>query len=430
MCPCPLEQFPVAPQRRKWWKRLSYILWGSKSSSVTAQKQILTQANASEKLLVILANLSSVTRYHLQCEPIGYSLNFRRFMLPYILAAWNSFGSNLRHLHLSVSLEVIPNTIGTIKLDNLEELLIDIFVAYQTTNRTRIIHFSLLEFVNNHCEKITLFAMSALQRFDLHLVLPELAPMPLLKSFAFSDAYYDLEGQNLSGLHKFLQVNSQQLEKLDIEFNLLHGFFYPGSLWSTQLCFQVPLPRLKNLTLKIFKYPDDVVGGILECVHQYANTLTYLDLGIGYFRLGDVKELTQGFANNSNFRMFDFSAFFLSPQLLHLLSHNLAHLEDLTIKFRGVTHDEDDFHVSYPSDSSQVRQQLFSTCESLKLHFQFDREMGIIAFPDNWTLRNLRLTPTSPETGDLDIIIRRAVVRAFPLVVAFDGVSRAEYMNF
>lgn len=170
-------------------ERLSYTLWGSKSSSGTAQKQILTQLNASEKLLAILANLSSVTRYHLQCEPIGYTLYFQWFILPYILAAWSSFGSNLRHLHLSVALEVIPNTIGSIKLDNLEELIIDIFVAYQTTNRMRIIHFSLLEFVSNHCEKLTLFAMSAGQRFDLHLVLPKIAPMPLLKSFAFSDAY-------------------------------------------------------------------------------------------------------------------------------------------------------------------------------------------------------------------------------------------------
>jgi hypothetical protein len=355
MCPCPLEPLPVAPRRRKWWERLSYTLRGTKSSSRTAQKQILTQLNASETLLAILANLSSVTRYHLQCDPIGYSTTFRRSALPYILAAWSSFGSNLRHLHLSVSLEVIPNTIGTVKLDNLEELIIDIFVAYQTTDHTRIIHFPLLEFVNNHCEKLTLFAMGALRRFDLHLVLRELSPMPLLKSFAFSDTYYDLETQNLSGLHKFLQVNSQQLEKLDILFYSFYGVFSPGSLWFTQPCFQVPLPRLKCLTLRIFKYPDDVVGGIVECVHQYTNTLTYLDLGTGYFRLGDLKELTQGFANKSNFRKFAFNALFLSPQLLHLLSHNLAHLEDLNIKFRKVTPYESDFQGSYPSDSSRVR---------------------------------------------------------------------------
>lgn len=354
MCPCPLEQLSVAPRRKKWWERLSHTLWGTKNSSRTAKKQILAQPNASGTLLAILANLSSVTRYYLQCDPIGYSLNFRRFILPYILTAWSSFGSNLRHLHLSVSLEVVPNTIGTVKLDNLEELIIDIFVAYQTTDRTRIIHFSLLEFVNNHCEKLTLFAMSALQRFDLHLFLRELAPMPLLKSFAFSDAYYDLEGQNLSGLHKFLHVNSQQLEKLNIHFYSFYGVFPPGSLWFTQPCFQVPLPRLKILTLRIFKYPDDVVGGIVGCVHQYANTLTYLDLGTGYFRLGDLKELTQGFANKSNFRKFAFNALFLSPQLLQLLSHNLAHLEDLSIKFRKVTHHENDFYVSDPGDYSQV----------------------------------------------------------------------------
>ena len=353
MCPCPLEQLPVAPRRRKWWERLSYTLWGKKISSGTGQEHIFTQPNASETILSILANLSSVTRYHLQCHPIGYSLNFRRFILPYILAAWSSFGSNLRHLHLSVSLEVIPNTIGSVKLDNLEELIIDIFVAYQTTDRTRIIHFSLLEFVNNNCEKLTLFAMKALQRFDLHLFLRELAPMPLLKSLAFSDAYYDLEGQDLSGLYKFLQVNSQQLERLDIQFYSFYGVFPPGSLWFTQPCFRVPFPRLKILTLKIFKYPDDVVGGIVECVHQYANTLTYLDLGTGYFRLGDLKGLTEGFANHSNLRKFAFNALFLSPQLLHLMSHNLAHLEDLSIKFRKVTPNENDFHVS-DSDSSQV----------------------------------------------------------------------------
>ncbi|EDR06818.1 uncharacterized protein LACBIDRAFT_299710 [Laccaria bicolor S238N-H82] len=407
ICPFPSGEFPVAPRRRKWWERLTYTLWGSKSSSGTAQTY------ASERLLAILANLSSVTRYHLLCEPIGYTLNFRQFILPYILAAWSSFGSNLRHLHLSVSLEVIPNTIGTIKLDNLEELIIDIFVAYQTTNRTRIIDFSLLEFINNHCEKLTLFAMSALEPFNLDgLVLRELAPMPLLKSFAFVDTYYDLEVQNLSGLHKFLQINSQQLQKLNIEFNSFRGIFYPSPLWSTQPCFQVPLPRLKNLTIQIYKYFDDVVGGFVECVHQYTNTLTYLDLGIGFFTLGDLKELTQGFVNKSNFRKLAVHALFLSPQLLHLLSHNLAHLEDLSIKFRKVTHHENGFDVFYPSDSSQ-----------------FSEEMGILSFPGTWTLRNLRLTSTSPENGDLDMIIRSAVVSAFPLVVDFNGVSRGEYMD-
>jgi hypothetical protein len=352
MCPCPLEQLLVAPRRRKWWERLSYTLRGTKSSRRTAQKDILTQANASETLLAILANLSSVTRYHLQCDRVLYPLNFQRFVLPYILAAWSSFGSNLRHLHLSVSLKVIPNTIGTVKLDNLEELIIDIFDAYQSTNRTRIVHLSLLEFVNNHCEKLTLFTMGTLQQFDLHLVLQELAPMPLLKSLAFSDTYYDLETQKLSGLHKFLQVNSQQLEKLEIQFHSFQGIFSPGSLWFTQPCFQVPLPRLKFLTLRLPDHPGHAMGGIVECVHQYTNNLTYLDLGTGYFTLGDLKELTQGFANKSNFRKFAINAFFLSPQLLHLLSHNLAHLEDLSITFHDVTHHENEFHAS---DPSQVR---------------------------------------------------------------------------
>jgi hypothetical protein len=73
--------------------------------------------------------------------------------------------------------------------------------------------------------------------------------------------------------------------------------------------------------------------------------------------------------------------------------------------------------------------QLLSTCSLLKLSFQFYREMGIIVFPDTWTLRSLRLTSTSWQTGDLDIMIRRAVVRAFPLVVAFNGVSRREYTD-
>jgi hypothetical protein len=354
MCPCPLEQLLAPPWRRKWWERLSYTLWGTKSSSRTAQKEILTQPNASETLLAILANLSSVTRYHLQCDRILYPLNFRPFVLPYILAAWSSFGSNLRHLHLSVSLEVIPITIDTIKLDNLEELIIDIFNAYKAKNHTRIFHFSLLKFVNNHCEKLTLFAMGALQGFDLHLVLQELAPMPLLKSFAFSNGYFHLESQNLSGLHKFLQVNSQQLEKLDILFYSYSGLS-PGSLWFTQPCFQVPLPRLKFLTLRIPNHLDHAVGGIVECVHQYTNNLTYLDLGTGNFRLGDLKELTQGFANKSNFRKFAINASFLSPQLLHFLSHNLAHLKDLSITFRKVTHHKDEFHISYDSDPSQVR---------------------------------------------------------------------------
>ncbi|KIJ99337.1 hypothetical protein K443DRAFT_8509 [Laccaria amethystina LaAM-08-1] len=253
--------------------------------------------------------------------------------------------------------------------------------------------------------------MGVLQGFDLHLVLQELAPMPLLKSFAFSDAYFHLESQNLSGLHKFLQVNSQQLEKLDILF-YSYGGLSPGSIWFTQPCFQVPLPCLKCLTLRIPNHLDHVVGGIVECVHQYTNNLTYLDLGTGNFRLGDLKELTQGFANKSNFRKFAINALFLSPQLLHLLSHNLAHLKDLSITFRKVTHHEDEFHISYDSDPSQ-----------------FYREMGIIVFPYTWTLRSLRLTSTSWHTGDLDIMIRRAVVRAFPLVVEFNGVSRREYTD-
>ena len=74
--------------------------------------------------------------------------------------------------------------------------------------------------------------------------------------------------------------------------------------------------------------------------------------------------------------------------------------------------------------------QLFSACSLLKLPFQFYREMGIIAFPDTWTLRSLRLTSTSRETGDLDSRIRGAVVRAFPLVVSFNGVSRGEYLEY
>ena len=73
--------------------------------------------------------------------------------------------------------------------------------------------------------------------------------------------------------------------------------------------------------------------------------------------------------------------------------------------------------------------QLLSTCSLLRLPFQFYREMSIISFPDTWPLRSLRLASTSRETGDLDIIIRRAVVRAFPLVVAFNGVSRGEYLD-
>ena len=64
-----------------------------------------------------------------------------------------------------------------------------------------------------------------------------------------------------------------------------------------------------------------------------------------------------------------------------------------------------------------------------KVVFSVHREMGIIVFPDTWTLRSLRLTSTSWQTGDLDIMIRRAVVRAFPLVVEFNGVSRREYTD-
>ena len=217
-----------------------------------------------------------MTRYHLQCDRIFYPLNFRPFVLPYILAAWSSFGSTLRLLHLSVSLEVIPITIHTVKLDNLEELIIDIFNAYKAKNHMRIFHFSLLKFINNHCEKLTLFAMGALQGFDLHLVLQELAPMPLLKSFAFSDGYFRLQSQNLSGLHKFLQGNSQS-SSISWRSNFVHTVaFPPAPFGSHSLVFRYPL---KFLTLRIPNHLDHIVGGIVECVHQYTNNLTYLDLG-------------------------------------------------------------------------------------------------------------------------------------------------------
>jgi len=279
-----------------------------------------------QTVLNIISNLSFVTSLTLDCEQCpGYPTSFKEW-LPFISASWASFGRNLRFLRLKVPLNAVHDTIGSVKLPNLQGLSFDFSLWCRGTAGSQVF----VDFIHDHADTLRFLGIRTPKYLNQFQMLQDVR-IPMLDSFQYQA--HNCNEIDTAGLQPFLSTHSRTLKILDLQ---CHSY-YPDIPRETWLTTRIALPKLQSLVVKIWwcsDYPPQPCA--LDYVAQYSDTLVSLDITSAPCSYNQIHGLTTQFSTQGRLRKLGLTAKTLTPQLLVLLSRKLPFLEDLALKFCGV----------------------------------------------------------------------------------------------
>ena len=315
---------------RKYWMKKTLKRLGMLSRPQTAF------VIKPKTVLNIISSLSFVTSLTLDCGiATDYPTTYKE-SLPFIAAGWASFGQNLRFLHLKVPLYAMHDTIGSVKLPNLQGLSFDFSLWDRATAGSQVV----VDFIRDHVDSLRF--LDIYMYHDLFQMLHDVH-IPMLDSFKF----YQYEQIDTTGLRLFLSTHSRTLKTLDLQFHSYNSDF-PHENW---FIIRVTLPKLQSLAVKFWSSSDYHLQGALDIVVQYRRTLVSLDVTLAPHSYDQIYGLATQFSTQGRLRKLGLTAKTLIPQLLILLSSKLPFLEHLTLEFYGLAAQEGQVRGNYAEEA-------------------------------------------------------------------------------
>jgi len=295
-----------------------------------------------ETVLNIISNLSLVTSLTLDCEQSpGYPTSFKE-SLPFVAAGWASFGQNLRFLRLKVPVDAVHDTIGSVKLPNLQGLSFDFSLWSRAMAGSQVF----VNFIHDHADTLRFLGIYTREYPNLFETLLQDVCIPMLDSFTFYQAPH-YEEINTAGLQPFLLTHSRTLKILDLQFHS----YNPNILRETWITMPVTLPKLQSLVVDFWFFSDDHIKCGLDYVVRYSHTLVSLDVSPAPCSYDQIYRLATQFSIQGRLQKLGLTAETLTPQLLILLSSKLPFLEDLTLKFYGLATQEGQIRDHYAEEA-------------------------------------------------------------------------------
>lgn len=327
---------------------------------VNRKKRAITQPVSpslakAQTLLEIIRTATKVANFKIQCHGRDYFPGFQ-LSTTFLTTGWTAFGSNLRALTLDIPVEAIQLALPpSLFLDNLEELTLDLAVAYRSTETTTQMCTSLLPFINRHSNTLKSFNVTTWDSINLSPLLQGMVLMPHLNKISFRPFFVGMTQTDTSGLGHLLSRHAENIEDLTIHFRkpmstlmrfqqpvfVDHDVFArsPGAfmkypefdIWFAQPFFHVEFRRLRKLDLSMNNAPASYASGMIAYVLRSMRCLTHLVLHDLEFSFDQLTSFVIPLGEEGKIKYLMISALTFTPGLLDVLARGLPTLEELNL---------------------------------------------------------------------------------------------------
>ena len=318
-------------------------------------------------LLERMRHMTELTSLTISCQP------FERFKLATSIATTTllTHGVRLRNLSLTIPLEYYPGILAAAQsVTTLEHLSVELRIAFQTTIFEELFPV-LIEFIQRQSNSLQSLSVDTPHPIvDPFQFFRNLGLLPNLKKLSVLHPIDRLQTQYSPGLDIFLASHSSSLEEVSIRFT---GFFRHGHQPNPVQFFSHPilrvrLPHLTSLELGLRQWPSTYRYQSAEQLSNYvrplANSLSSIAIHDRVLTFPEVEKLISVIGGeNSHVRSLDVHMYFLSCDLLDLLSRRLPGLVRLNLAFEALTSKDDGGVVNTRNfaSSHDVRSSIWSS---------------------------------------------------------------------
>lgn len=226
-----------------------------------------------EDSITRLTRLTSITALYMVSRP-GDQPNVNLLNRRLFARCWTTFGSKLKVLHLTISIELLAGVVDPkLQFPCLEELTIN---CVMNADDDELCSRRVTPFIQRHHSSLHTLRLNFLNSSaDVSAFLVPLASLTHLRHFDLTCLYDCLRDTAFRGLHELLKSCHKTLHSLELCFysglqnpSLQEHFSYD--------CWRVPLPQLKTLTLAAM--PAKIDNSLCFYISQFKLTLTTLSL--------------------------------------------------------------------------------------------------------------------------------------------------------
>ncbi|KDR78813.1 hypothetical protein GALMADRAFT_244391 [Galerina marginata CBS 339.88] len=382
----------------------------------------------SSALLRHLTCMTEVTSLTIGCYPSDDLRMFNSTTL-LIAAAWSAHGSRVRSLSLAIPLEAYPKVLTAAPtFKSLEDLNITLRVEHAIPIAIDETIFSLIiSFIGLHAQSLHGLSVdiprAAVNPFRFF---HNLGQLPQLKRLSINLPLNRLRPGFLTGIDSFLRKQANTLRDLSILIcdllpNNLSLLLTPDDFFSHPI-FQVQI-RLTYLELGLLPWTKTgqrslMTASLTRYLYPMRMTLSRLALRDHTLTFTEVQSVVAVFSTpGSQLQSLEMRIYFLSCNLLDLLSQRLPNLHHLELGFEALTGQDSGAWIE------TVYWYRFT--HSLEASTFFEG-MANRTYPD-WALRRLTM-PTYYCSGKWNET-RALLVAALPSVVTFNGLSPDEFVK-
>ena len=341
--PLVLDDVPPKLQSPRWFKQLLQDILRSKPRRLSS----------SALLLHNISKMTAVTSLTIGCYPSDDVHLFKKAdSLAFIRLAWSAHASQLQTLTLSIPLEAND---AVLKADP------PFFDSLQTLNltlRTESIepipvHTDILRpivtFVDRHSQTLTRLSVDTPEAtVNSYTLFSTLRDLTRLTELSICHPWDHLRPSIATGVDTFLSRHAAYLESLSIWFG---GIYTAYPLPSPDILFSHPilrtqLPSLKSLDLSLCQWPraqDQALGrSLVRYIQPLHRTLEKLVIRNCVLTLRMVADLAAILGTpEAQLISLEIDTYFLSCELLDVLSQRLPNLVCLTLYFQNITGRDD-----------------------------------------------------------------------------------------
>ncbi|KAK0193862.1 hypothetical protein F5146DRAFT_406631 [Armillaria mellea] len=180
------------------------------------RRKNLSVENATQCLIDVLPGFTNLIAFFV--DFLGYPSSYK--LIPFLTAAWSTFGKQIRTLSLSGHLDAFHIIVGSsAQLESLESLNIQLTASiYPRTDEGESIEsvMALRNFINGTSSRLKTFGLWSWAATDVSRLFVDLGHFPLLHRFHIRTAFNKGFLTDPSGLSRFVQGHASTLDDLQL----------------------------------------------------------------------------------------------------------------------------------------------------------------------------------------------------------------------